>query len=284
MRQIKSNLPFVLVLVLVQHVIWSYSIGCVHSSPSSMNSRWRAFDFCLYCFALTLMTSVCPVLMCVCAHEGVFWMCACSMFVCLSICWCVCTNVMPCHLPMHPHPCIRGPGGEWGQRGNAGGCRHPRDQCDRCERRAHAQRRLHAAAPWWPHPARLRRIGRCLWGQHGCPMSWLQHAWSGGQEAEVCKADGGEWGFWVSLHREEPVLRSCPSSPLPHSWGNLGNRVWGRGLNSCMVTSPLHLAPSSTNFFLPKHAVLSHLSVQCYSFIHLFMLYEYFLSNSFLNL
>lgn len=190
------------------------------------------------------MTSVCPHV-CVRARDRVFWMC------CMLRVMCVYPSVgVRVHMWRHAASSrIRGPGGERGQRGIAGGRRHPRDQCDGRERRAHAQRRLRATTPRRPHPAWRRRTGRRLWGQHGPPLPWLQHARSGGQEAEVCKADGGEWGFWVSLHREEPVLRSRPSFPLPHSWGNLGNHVWGRGLNNCMLASPLHLEPSSTTSF-----------------------------------
>lgn len=175
--------------------------------------------------------------MCLCTWTlfSVFVFHECLHATCL-VCPSVCVCVLLHHLPMPPP--IRVPGGECRQWCCAGGHGHPRDQCDGCERWAHAQRRFHTVTPWWPHPAWLRHIGRCLWGQPGPPISWLQHAGSGGQEAEVCKADGGEWGFWVGLHREEPVLRSCPSFPLPHSWGNLGNRVWGRGLKSCMNTSP----------------------------------------------
>ena len=146
------------------------------------------------------------VLMCVCAHDRVFF------FLNVHV-----TSARPSvgarvHVWRHApaSSCIRGPGGERGRRGIAGGRGHPRDQRDGRERRAHAQRRLHATAPWWPHPAWLRHADRHPRGRHGAPKPWLQHTWSGGQEAEVCKADGGERGFWLSLHREEPVLRSRP--------------------------------------------------------------------------
>lgn len=129
---------------------------------------------------------------------------------------------------MHP-PTSREPGGVCRRWSCGGGRGHPRDQCNGRERWSNAQRGLPAATPRWPFPDRRRHDGCHLWGQHGPPRSWLQHT-SGGQEAEVCEANGGEWGVWVSLHREEPVLRSCPSFPLPHSWGNLGNQLWGCGL------------------------------------------------------
>lgn len=195
--------------------------------------------FCHYIDYLCVSLCCCGRV-CLCTWPSfLFFLCAWYMSVCPSLCVCmrvcVCINVLSHHLPMPP---IRVPGGECRQWCCTGGHWHPRDQCDRCERRANAQRRLPAATPWWPRPAWLRHIGRCLWGQPGPPRSWLQHAGSGGQEAEVCETDGGEWGFWVGLHREEPVLRSCPSFPLPHSRGNLGNCVWGRGLKSCMMTSP----------------------------------------------
>lgn len=198
------------------------------------------FVFLFFCHYIDYLCVSCvAVVVCACAHDRLFcFSCVHDTCLSISVCvcmFCVCITVLSHHLPMPP---IRVPGGECRQWGCAGGHWHPRDQCDRCERRANAQRRLPAATPWWPRPAWLRHIGRCLWGQPGPPRSWLQHAGSGGQEAEVCEADGGEWGFWLSLHREEPVLRSCPSFPLPHSWGNLGNRVWGRGLKSCMMTSP----------------------------------------------
>lgn len=228
----------------------------------------------LYFPAIILITSVCLVLLwsCVPVHMMVLYFFICCswtyaryvsvllsvhlwMFVCAYVYNC-CHTTSPC-----PLPSIRVPGGECRKWFCAGGCGHPRDQCDRCERRAHAQRRLPAATPWWRHN------GCCLWGQPGPPRSWLQHAESGGQEAEVCKADGGEWGFWVGLHREEPVLRSHPSFPLPQSWGNLGNNVWGRGLKKLHDDFPLYLlhwaAPASLRLI-----ALFLSSVYPMSFIH----------------
>lgn len=227
----------------------SIQILCSYSSPYCMYFDHVLcsdhYDFCLFIFLPLHWLPLCVFVLlwsCVPVHMTVFFVfLVCMIHVCLSISVCVCMRVCVCinvlshHLPMPP---IRVPGGECRQWCCTGGHWHPRDQCDRCERRANAQRRLPAATPWWPRPAWLRHIGRCLWGQPGPPRSWLQHAGSGGQEAEVCETDGGEWGFWVGLHREEPVLRSCPSFPLPHSRGNLGNCVWGRGLKSCMMTSP----------------------------------------------
>lgn len=197
----------------------------------------------------------------------------CMPRVCLScppICWCA-------HPPINSLPRTRGPGGERGERGVTGGHGHPRDQRDGRERRAHAQRRLHAGAPWRALPGRVRRAGRRARDRRGPPVSWPQHARSGGQEAEVRKADGGEWGFWVSLHREEPVLRACPSFPLPHSWGNLGNHVWGRGSDFPFT--------SCAELHRPKRTALS--SVCPVSFIHLLTLSLFlvagFLSNPFLD-
>lgn len=253
-------------------------ILCSYSSPYSMNSDHVLCSdvilwfLSLYFPATTLDTSVCLVVVCACAHEHflfLFFMNVCMLPV-LSVHLCVCVlsvTVLSHHLPVPPP--IRVPGGECRQWGCAGGHGHPRDQCDGCERRAHAQRRFHTVTPWWPHPAWQRHIGWCLWGQPGPPISWLQHAGSGGQEAEVCKADGGEWGFWVSLHSEEPVLRSCPSFPLPHSWGNLGNRVWGRGLKSCMNTSPftscaeLHQPLFSPHCTIPLSNVIHSFTLPC---------------------
>lgn len=150
------------------------------------------------------------------------------MSVCPSVCVIVCVYVLShyLHAPTTTTT-TRVPGGECRQWDWTGGRGHPRDQCDRCERRANAQWRLPAAAPWRPRPARRRHVGRRLRGQPGPPRSWLWHTGSGGQEAEVCEANGGEWGFWVRLHREEPILRSCPFFPLPHSRRNLGNHVFG---------------------------------------------------------
>lgn len=219
---------------------------------------WSLWFLSFYFSAITLITSVCLVFLwlCVPVHTAVFlfFTYVCMIYVCLSIFLCVCVYMCLCIVPLPPIlPPTRVPGGECRQWGRAGGRGHPRDQCDRRGRRANAQRRLPAATPWRPRPVRWRNVGRRLRGQPGPPRSWLRHAGSGGQEAEVCEANGGEWGFWVSLHREEPVLRPCPSFPLPHSWGNLGNRVWGRGLKSCMMTCPSYLfALGSTILFLPN--------------------------------
>lgn len=197
------------------------------------------FIFLFFCHYIDYLCLSCVTVV-VCAwpvHKAVFlfFMYVCMIRVFLSTC--VCCIVTYCPATLHAPPSTRVPGGECRQWGSSGGRGHSRDQCDRRERRANGQRRLPAAAPWWPCSARLRPVGRHLRGQPGSSRSRLRHAGSGGQEAEVCEANGGEWGFWVSLHREEPVLRSCPSFPMPHSWGNLGNRVWRRGLKSCMITS-----------------------------------------------
>lgn len=204
------------------------------------------FVFLFFCHYIDyLCVSFVTVVVCACAHGRLSVFHVCVHVICLSVHLCVCVYicvyVLSHHLQMLPLPPTRVPGGECRQWGRAGGRGHPRDQCDRRGRRANDQRRLPAATPWRPRPVRRRNVGRRLRGQPGPPRSWLRHAGSGGQEAEVCEANGGEWGFWVSLHREEPVLRPCPSFPLPHSWGNLGNRVWGRGLKSCMMNSPFFL-------------------------------------------
>lgn len=180
---------------------------------------------------------------CLCTRLSFCFSCMCAwyMSVCPSVCVCACVYMyvsVYCPTTIHAPP-TRIPGGECRQWGRTGGRGHPRDQCDRRGRRANDQRRLPAATPWWPCPVWRRNVGRRLRGQPGPQRSWLRYPGSGGQEAEVCEANGGEWGFWVSLHREEPVLRPCPSFPLPHSWGNLGNRVWGRGLKKLHDDFPL---------------------------------------------
>lgn len=224
----------------------SIQMLCLYSSPYSMYSDHvfcsDHYDFCLFIF-LPLHWWLLSVLcycgrVCLCTWLFLFFSCGCMirLSICVSVCLCVshCAVALPI-MPLHP---TRVPGGECRQWGRDGGRGHPWDQCDRCGRRANAQRRLPAAATWRPRPARLRRPGRRLRGQPGPPRAWLRHEGSGGQEAEVCEADGGEWGFWVGLHREEPVLRPCPSFPPDPLWGILGNHVWGRGLKSCMMTSP----------------------------------------------
>lgn len=196
--------------------------------------------FLFFCHDIDYLCLSCvTVVVCACARGR---SCTCAWYV--SFCPSVCVVLLRFVLlpPLPPcSPTTRVPGGECRQWGCTGGRGHPRDQCDRRERRANAQRRLHAAAPWRPRPARLRPVGRRLRGQLGRPWSWLRHAGSGGQEAEVCEANGGEWGFWVGLHREEPVLRSCPSFPLPHSRGNLGNRVLGTWSEQLHDDFPLYL-------------------------------------------
>lgn len=196
----------------------------------------------LFFLPFTLMTSVCLVLLwswscvsvrtavflfvtCVCVHDVSFFLSIC-VFVCVCVYMSMYCPIPPPNPPTRS-PTTRVPGGECRQWGCSGGRGYPRDQCDRRERWANAQRRLPKATHWWSHPARQRHVGHHVRGQHGPPRSWLQHEGSGGQEAEVCEANGGEWGFWIGLHREEPVLRSCPSLPLLRSRGNLGNRVWG---------------------------------------------------------
>lgn len=218
---------------------------------------WSLWFLSFYFSAITLITSVCPVLLwsCVRVHMALFVF----LSVCLSICLCVYIYGCMCCLttPM-PHPPTRVPGGECREWGCTGGHGHPWDQCDRRERRANGQRRLTAATPWRPCPAWWGHIGRRLRGQLGPPNPWLWRTGSGGQEAEVCEANGGEWGFWVGLHREEPVLRSYPSFPLPHSQGNLGNRVWGCGLKSCMMTSLLPFFFTlgfTTTLFAPNRTI-----------------------------
>lgn len=240
---------------------WFHSNIISYPSPYSMYFVLCSdhYDFCLFIFLPLHWLPLCVLCscgcVCLCTRPSFCFsrMCAWYMSVCPSFCVCVyiCVFVLS-HYPPYSPP-TRVPGGECRQWGRAGGRGHPRDQCDRRGRRANAQRRLPAATPWRPRPVRWRNVGRRLRGQPGPPRSWLRHAGSGGQEAEVCEANGGEWGFWVSLHREEPVLRPCPSFPLPHSWGNLGNRVWGRGLKSCMMTCPSYLfALGSTILFLPN--------------------------------
>lgn len=223
----------------------SVHILCSFSSPYSMYFDHVLCsdhnDFCLFIFLPLHWLPLCVLCycghVCLCTWRSFCFLCMCAWSVCLSICVCLCIYVLS-HYPLGSPP-TRVPGGECREWCCTRGRGHPRDQCDRRERRANAQRRLPAATPWWPCPAWWGHVGRRLRGQRGPPKSWLRHTGSGGQKAEVCQANGGEWGFWVSLHREEPVLRSCPSFPLPHSRSNLGNSVWGRGLKSCMMTSLL---------------------------------------------
>lgn len=207
----------------LQHLLWHY-MCCV-----LIIMIFVSLFFCHYINTLCYCGHVC-----LCTWPSLCFSCMCAWYVCLHMCVCVYVYVLS-HYPLMLPP-TRVPGGEFRQWGSAGWPGHPWDQCDSRGRRANAQWRLPAATPWRPRPVWWRNFGSRLWGQPGLPRSWLWHAGSGGQEAEVCEANGGEWGFWVSLHREEPVLRSFP---LPHSWGNLGNCVWGRGLKRCMMTSPI---------------------------------------------
>ena len=249
------------------------------SSPCSMYFDhvmfWSLWFLSLFFSVITLITSVCLVLMwsCVPVHMAVFlfFMYVCMMCVSVRLCVCLCVFIYVSMYSSiaHPYsPTTRVPGGECRQWGCAWGCCHPRDQCDRRGRRENGQRRLPKAAPWRSHRARWRHYEHHLRGHRGPPRSRLRHTGSGGQEAEVCEAIGGEWGFWDGLHREESVLRSCPSFPLPHSWGNLGN-VCAGVVWTCMMTCPftffLHWAPSPS-----LHLTALFLSsVYSMSFIHL---------------
>lgn len=231
-----------------------YSFIC-EDAQWSMNSisfkccvRIHSHLACTLTMCYVLITMICFLFFChyidylfvsvfffCCVCDLFFWQPFFSFFFSCTSAWnvhvraCVYMFVYCFTTPsMHP-PTSREPGGVCRRWSCGGGRGHPRDQCNGRERWSNAQRGLPAATPRWPFPDRRRHDGCHLWGQHGPPRSWLQHT-SGGQEAEVCEANGGEWGVWVSLHREEPVLRSYPSFPLPHSWGNLGNQLWGRGL------------------------------------------------------
>lgn len=179
----------------------------------SVTFLFMSVKFITFLFVLCFCGCVC-----LCTWLSFFFVCF-VMF--LSMCMkCIFPSVFACVvclctvLPPHPTilPATRDPGGECRRWLNTGGRGRPRDQCDWRERRANGQWRLPAATLRRTQPPR-RLVGGLSRGQHGLPRSRLRKSESGGQEAEVCEANGGEWGFWVGLRREEPVLRPNLSSP-----------------------------------------------------------------------
>lgn len=110
------------------------------------------FVFLFFCHYIDYLCLSCvTVVVCVCAHGRLF-LCVCLLCLhctCLSVHLYVLLHPAPptqCSLLAHPAPPIRVPGGECRQCCSSGGRGHSGDQCDRCDRRANAQRRVLAAA------------------------------------------------------------------------------------------------------------------------------------------